>query len=372
MSGNGNVRAQGPGQRVGESLDGKWRLERLLGAGGMGAVYEGMHRNGRRAAIKILHARYAKDENVRRRFLREGYVANKIDHPGALAILDDDVAADGSPFLVLELLEGESLSDRLQRAGGRLPAAETLAIAGQLLGVLGAAHEQGIVHRDVKPANVFVTTAGHVKLLDFGLARVRDGASSLLPTAEGAVLGTHGYMSPEQARGQQDKVDARSDLFSVGAVLFRAISGTRIHEKAIPFDMIVAAARDPAPPLASALPDAGPALAAAVDRALAFDPERRWQTAREMFEGLRLAYEELTRDPSVVARRSQVPAGDSIDVSIAWEDDTKSSAIVDVAFGANRDQALARERMRTREIIEGLSGISVVVDPETTLQDRGR
>src|SRR3984957_19379877 len=217
--------------RVGQTLNGKWQVDRLIDIGGMGAVYEATHRNGRRAALKVLHARFALEPEVRRRFLREGYVANKIGHPGAVAILDDDTAQDGSPYLVMELLEGESLAGWLQRVGGRLPVTEVLAVAGQVLEVLEAAHANGIVHRDLKPANVFVTKAGHAKLLDFGLARIRDGALSLIPTAQGVVMGTAGYMAPEQARGTPDQVDPRTDLFAVGAVVFRAVSGKRIHER---------------------------------------------------------------------------------------------------------------------------------------------
>lgn len=142
--------------RVGQTLRGKWRVDRLIDVGGMGAVYAGTHRNGRRAALKVLHPQFSLDPEVRRRFLREGYVANKIDHPGALAILDDDVAEDGSPFLVMELLQGESLSGWLRRAGGKLAAVEAVAVAGQVLEVLDLAHGHGILHRDIKPGNIFI------------------------------------------------------------------------------------------------------------------------------------------------------------------------------------------------------------------------
>ncbi len=340
--------------RVGQTLNGKWHVDRLIDVGGMGAVYEATHRNGRRAAIKLLHARFAQDPEVRKRFLREGYVANKIDHPGAVAILDDDVGQDGAPFLVLELLDGESLSGTLSRAGGALPVADALAIAGQVLEVLVAAHANGIVHRDIKPGNVFITRTGHAKLLDFGLARVRDGTLSLIPTAVGIVMGTAGYMAPEQARGQVDRIDARSDLFGVGAVLFRAISGRRVHEKQSSFDMTLAAMKDPAPSLAEVVPSAGPALVLAIDRALAFEKENRWQGAREMFEALRAAYDELPRRPPASAS--------SVDIPLTFEGDGMPSLVVDVTFGAEHDEALAKERARTREAAEFVSGLSVTLD----------
>jgi serine/threonine-protein kinase len=338
--------------RVGQVLNAKWQVDRLIDIGGMGAVYEATHRNGRRAAIKMLHARFALDPEIRKRFLREGYVANKIDHPGAVAILDDDIAQDGSAFLVMELLAGESLAGALTKAGGTLPATDALAIAGQVLEVLAAAHAHGIIHRDIKPANVFVTKTGHAKLLDFGLARIRDGALSLIPTAVGVVMGTAGYMAPEQARGQSDRIDARSDIYAVGAVLFRALSGRRVHEKANAFDMTIAAMKDPAPSLASVLPGAPPGLVRAIDRALAFDSAQRWQSAKEMFEALRAAYDELPQ-AAVAARTSDIP--------LSYQSDSPS-LVVDVAFGADHEDAVARERERTREVIDVMSSLSIVVD----------
>lgn len=336
--------------RVGQMLRGKWRVDRLIDVGGMGAVYAGTHRNGRRAALKVLHPQFALDPEVRRRFLREGYVANKIDHPGALAILDDDVAEDGAPFLVMELLEGESLSGWLRRAGGKLAAIEAVAVAGQVLEVLDLAHAHGILHRDIKPGNIFVIRSGHAKLLDFGLARVRDGVVSLIPTAAGTVMGTPGYMAPEQARGLGDQMDARSDLFAVGAVLFRAISGRPIHEKATPFDTTIAAMKDPAPSLGSVVPDIAPALAVAVDRALAFDKQARWQSAKEMFEALRGAYEQIRPREARSEARERAPSPHA--------DPEPPSLVVEIAFGSEHDQAMAIERKRAQEALEALSILS--------------
>jgi len=357
-----------PEERVGRTLNGKWHVDELLAVGGMGAVYTATHRNGRQAAIKVLLPRYAADAEVRRRFLREGYVANKIGHPGAVAILDDDLSEDGEPYLVMELLEGESLSAWISRAGGRLGVAEVLATAGQVLEVLEFAHENGIVHRDIKPGNIFVTRGGYAKLLDFGLARIRDGTISLIPTAQGVVMGTAGYMAPEQARGTPDAIDARSDLFAVGAVMFRALAGRRIHEKPTPLDMTIAAIKEPVAPLASVLPDVAPVLAAAVDRALAFRKEDRWKSARAMFEGLRAAYDDLCARPAAIARslRPRQPSAASVDVPVTFESGGPPSLVVDVTFGEEHDQAIARERERTREVAERLSdtGVTTVSGPK--------
>src|SRR6185437_8360064 len=157
--------------RVGSVLRGKYALERVLGTGGMGAVYLGVHRNGHRVAVKVLHAEASADPDVRARFLREGYVANSIGHPGAVRVLDDDVAEDGAAFLVMELLEGETLHVRAKRHMGRLPNREVLFIGRALCDVLAAAHEKGVVHRDIKPENLFLTTGRTLKVLDFGIAR---------------------------------------------------------------------------------------------------------------------------------------------------------------------------------------------------------
>ncbi len=347
---------------MGQTLNGKWQVDRLLDVGGMGAVYAATHRNGRHAAIKMLHSQFTKDPEIVRRFKREGYVANKIEHPGALAILDDDTAEDGSPYLVMELLEGESLSAWLARTGGRIPVPDVLAIAGQVLEVLAFAHEAAIVHRDVKPGNIFVTKGGYVKLLDFGLARVRDGSKSFVPTAQGTVMGTAGYMAPEQARGKVDEVDARTDLFSVGAVMFRALTGRRVHEKATAVDTTIASMKDPAPLLASVLPAIDPVLAAVVDKALAFDKASRWTTARQMFDALRKAYEGARAfGGALPAARAAQPSAVTVDAMIPVDE---SSLIIDVAFGENHDLAIARELQRTREVAQALSSLTVFVEPD--------
>ncbi|MGH8311592.1 MAG: serine/threonine-protein kinase, partial [Steroidobacteraceae bacterium] len=192
--------------RVGTVLRGKWRLDVLLGVGGMGAVYAATHRNESRAAIKLLHPELNLQPEIRARFLREGRAANVVGHPGAVRVLDDDVTDEGAVYLVMELLDGESLESRAARHGGSLPVEEVLGVTDQLLDVLASAHDKRIVHRDLKPENVFVTGDGRVKILDFGLAKLTQSepavaAMSALPTTPpqtqaGLVLGTIGYMSP--------------------------------------------------------------------------------------------------------------------------------------------------------------------------------
>src|SRR5690606_36025763 len=151
---------------------------------------------------------------LRARFKREGYVANKIDHRGAVRIHDDDELEDGSAFLVMELLQGQSLEARLAESKV-LPNAEVMVIAHRVLDVLSAAHAQKIVHRDIKPANIFLTVDGDVKVLDFGLARVREHSLDGVLTRTGIMMGSASFMPPEQARGKQDQIDHRTDLWSV-------------------------------------------------------------------------------------------------------------------------------------------------------------
>jgi eukaryotic-like serine/threonine-protein kinase len=280
--------------RVGSTLRGKWHLDALLGVGGMAAVYAATHRNGRRAALKILHTEASLDSECRSRFLREGRVANAVGHEGAVKVLDDDVTDDGSVFLILELLEGESLEERCMRLGGRLPETEVLWIADQLLDVLVAAHARGIVHRDIKPDNVFLTTSGALKVLDFGIARLREWSTARKATNNGGTMGTPAFMAPEQARGLWDEVDAQSDLFAVGATMFTLLSGRAVHDGRTQNEEMLSAMTVPVRPLSSIMPDVQGSVAQAVDVALAFEKAKRWRDARSMQEAVRSAYTDRT------------------------------------------------------------------------------
>lgn len=267
------------GDRSGDRVGGGWQLGRLLGSGGMASVYAATDAEGRRAAIKLLHPEMARKRELKERFLREAYVANRIGHPSVVKILDH---ADGPDvFLVVELLEGEPLSARLQRAS-ELSVRDLLGFADQILDALGAAHQAGVVHRDIKPDNVFVTTEGKVKILDFGIARVIDDVPSEFKTRTGLALGTIPYMAPEQALGRRGKVDGRTDLFALGALLFRALTGRRIHEEPSEAELLVAMATKPAPRLAEVAPGVPGAVCAIVDRALAFSQDARYPDAATM------------------------------------------------------------------------------------------
>lgn len=161
-------------RRVGAVIDGTWQLRRLLGLGGMAAVYAAVDGTGRKAAIKLIHSHLAKNPAVRARFQREAYIANKVDHPGVVAIQGDGTSHDGEPYIVMELLRGQSVDLLLDSHRGRLTIRDALHIAEGVLAVLVKAHPLGIVHRDLKPENVFLTSKGEVKVLDFGIARMLD------------------------------------------------------------------------------------------------------------------------------------------------------------------------------------------------------
>ena len=268
---------------IGGLLCDKWRVRRVLGVGGMSTVYEAVHRNGNRVAIKMLNPEGALNPGVRRRFLREGYVANRVGHPGAVIVIDDAVTADGKVFLVMELLTGESLGARLRRLGAPLPLPEVLTVADRVLDVLACAHEGGIVHRDVKPDNVFVTCEGVLKLLDFGIASVRDLCElGVDVTRSGATLGTPAFMAPEQARGAHDELDGRTDVWSVGAMMFTLLTRRHVHEGKNSSEVFVAAATAKARSIASVATALEPDIVALMDRALRFDPADRWPHARAM------------------------------------------------------------------------------------------
>ena len=293
--------------RVGSVLRDKLRLDTLLGVGGMAAVYAATHRNGSRVAVKMLHPEMASNPDVRSRFLREGYVANAVGHDGVVKIIDDDTAADGSLFLVTELLDGETLEDRRLRLGGKLSEDDVLSAADQLLDVLVAAHAKAVVHRDIKPENVFLTRAGQVKVLDFGIARLREVSRSSTATRTGMSMGTPAFMPPEQARGLWDDVDARSDLWAVGATMFNLLTGQLIHDGRTPNEQLLSAMTKPAPSLASVLAGTGRNVAHVVDRALAFQKENRWPDAKRMQEAVRHAYHDRHGKPISTAPRLLVP-----------------------------------------------------------------
>ncbi|MFL6280660.1 MAG: protein kinase domain-containing protein [Vicinamibacterales bacterium] len=258
-----------------------------LGSGGMGEVYRARDlRLDREVAIKVMAEHVASDPEMRRRFETEARAVAALSHPGILSIYEL-VVVDGIPVAVMELLEGETLRERLRR--GPLAWREAIGIAANVADGLAAAHAKGVVHRDLKPDNVFLTSAGLVKILDFGLALQRLDPVSTPPTvaqtAQGVILGTFGYMSPEQVLGA--RVDGRSDVFAAGCVLYEMLTGRPLFTGATPQEIIAAVMHDRAGEIGELDPAAPSELRAIVARAIVRDPDRRFQSAQDLGMALR-------------------------------------------------------------------------------------
>src|SRR5271157_3150513 len=264
---------------------GPYEIQSPLGAGGMGEVYRAKDtRLGRDVALKILPESFARETDRLRRFEQEARAVAALNHPNILAIHDIG-QHEGSPYLVSELLEGESLGATLDR--GALPQRKTIEYGVQITQGLAAAHEKGIVHRDLKPENIFVTRDGRIKILDFGLAKLAQSGpvsdSVTLThshTAAGVVMGTASYMAPEQVRG--DAVDARTDIFAFGAVLFEMLSGTRAFRRDTTAETMTAVLKEDPPELSDPGRPISPALDRIVRRCLEKNPEQRFQSAKDL------------------------------------------------------------------------------------------
>ena len=332
---------------------GPYEIVSSLGAGGMGEVYRALDtRLERVVALKALPAHLASPEALAR-FEREAKSVAALSHPNILAIHDFGVH-DGIPYAVMELLEGVTLRDRL--ADSAIPPRKAIEYAVQIVRGLAAAHDRGIVHRDLKPENVFVTRDGLVKILDFGLARQAApadavGSSPSSPTAgtkEGVILGTVGYMSPEQARGRP--ADHRSDIFSFGAILYEMLSGRRAFQGETPVDTLMAIVGEDPPALSGAAAD----LSEIVVHCLEKSPEDRFQTARDL--GFALQVAERERSGASRAEGISPPSGSG---------SGEHAGLPSIAVLPFRNMSADREAEyfsdgMTEEIINTLSGIETI------------
>ena len=275
-------------ERIGSSIAGRFRIDALLGEGGMGAVFEGIDATtGERLALKVLHDRYAVlDEHVAR-FHHEARVMKRIPHVGIPRVVAAGMDERRRAYIALEKLEGQDLSDALDE--GPLDAKDVVEVGHQLLAVLAHVHAHGIIHRDVKPENIFLGFDGddlRVKLLDFGIAKVRGDSmdSDAIRTHDGVRLGTPHYMSPEQWRGEE--LTERSDVWAAGAVLYTATMGDPPYDAEDLGELMELITKTPAPSLAKLRPELGPAFTDTIDRALKNDPRQRWANARAMAAAL--------------------------------------------------------------------------------------
>jgi serine/threonine-protein kinase len=270
---------------------GKYRLTSLLGRGGMGSVWAGLHTTlGTKVAVKFIDAEHVDSPEARHRFENEARAAAALRSKHVVEVYDHGVMEDGRPFIVMEFLDGEPLDRRLERFG-RLPAKDTARIVGMVCRALSKAHAAGIVHRDLKPENVFLVWddedgADVAKVVDFGIAKFTDSAgNSSSATRTGSVLGTPYYMSPEQARGLRS-VDYRSDLWSVAVIAFRCMTGRLPFEGEAVGDVLVKLCTAPIPVPSTIVPDLPPGFDAWLAHALGREPETRFQSAAELGRSL--------------------------------------------------------------------------------------
>ena len=262
-------------------VDNRYALVRVLGSGGMAKVYLAHDEVlGRDVALKMLRGAYAEDEEFVERFKREAQAAARLSHPNIVAVYDRGRAADGSYYIAMEYVPGGTLKDRIVRDGALAPGVAA-GVAEQISDALSAAHEQGVVHRDIKPQNALVTRSGDVKVTDFGIARA---AASPSVTATSVVLGTAAYMSPEQAQGKV--VGPRSDLYSLGVVLYEMLTGALPFEAENPVAVSLKHVNDPAPSPRDANPEVPEALDAITLKLLAKDPNDRYPSAAALADDL--------------------------------------------------------------------------------------
>ncbi|MCL4224761.1 MAG: serine/threonine protein kinase [Myxococcales bacterium] len=287
---------------VGSVIAGTYTIEGLLGKGGMGAVFVASHARlpGKKVAIKILHPDVADAESIAR-FKREAEIASRLGHPNIVEVHDWNELPDGTPYIVYELLHGESLADRLRR--GPLGHDEAMAILRQVGSALAAAHREGIVHRDLKPQNIFLVQADDgvsvkAKVLDFGISKIR--GSTTVKTQDTAMLGTPQYMAPEQATGRHDEVDGRTDVFALGAVVYEMFAGVPAFQGTTIPEVVFKVVYEETAPLAERAPGVAPHVSAGVQRALAKKSTERWDDVGTFVEA-------LTGSPLASGKRPLVP-----------------------------------------------------------------
>jgi serine/threonine protein kinase len=277
-SGSGE-RPRAPDPRLGQILGGKWRIDSVLGRGGTSIVYAATRLgDGIRAAVKVFKPELSQRPRTLKILLSEARLVAAIEHPGTVKVFDEGVAADGCAFLVFELLIGQTLEALRQRRGGLIPLDEVMPLGDAVMDALAAVHEAGIVHRDLKPANIYVLEGGGVKLLDFGYAKLRGYTADAIQN----VVGTPSFMPPEQALGLTKKMDAQSDVWSLGATLFYVLSAESVHIAKHMDAMMLASASVRPRSLAEAAPALSSKIVNVVDRALAYRKADRWANIAEM------------------------------------------------------------------------------------------
>jgi serine/threonine protein kinase len=349
---------------IGKVLHDTHRVVRMIGQGGMGAVYEAEHVRlpSKRFAIKVLLAQVLDAPNIHKRFWREAKIASDIGHPNIIEVVDYYDTDDGCPCMVMELLTGCDLQAVLAERGALTPK-EARPILAQVCSALQATHDAGVVHRDLKPANIFLTSDGSesvmVKLLDFGISKIRDARTKL--TDDRAILGTPHYMSPEQSEGLANQVDHKTDIFSLGTIVYEMLTGQLPFEAATPLAILLKICRaEPAPPSA-VKPELGPEIDAIIAKAMAKDPDERFDSVTKMLQALDQALAKLPErgehrvalaktiyrtSPASVAPREQHET-DTVDPQ--GENTPRRDSLSSRDNASSRDKASLRDRVSSPE-----------------------
>src|SRR5262245_24100847 len=312
---------------IGETLAGKYLIEELIKSGGMGSVYRGKHiLMDKRVAIKVLRPSLAMDDAVVARFSREAKAASRISHPHAVNVTDFGESENGVVFLVMEYLDGRTLKEII-KSEGAMPLARTVEIIRQVSGALDAAHEQGVVHRDLKSDNIMLseTNGGEwAKVLDFGIAKIQqpEGALDVDITAANLVIGTPQYMSPEQC-SQAGPIDARSDIYSLGIIVFEMLAGRVPFTGESPTVIMMKQVQDPPPSILEARPDLPVAVAQVVTKALAKQPDDRFQSAGDLSSAL-ATVAAAAEDPGFLAAAPATVANTPVGMPVLVEPDEET------------------------------------------------
>ena len=354
---------------VGSVIGGTYTIEALIGRGGMGSVFLASHNRlpGKKVAIKLLHTEIANGD-VLARFKREAEIASRLGHPNIVGVENFDVMPDGTPYLVLEYLEGETLAERIRRAPLDLEPA--LSIARQIGSALAAAHRAGVVHRDLKPQNIFLVPtelAGHaveqVKVLDFGISKMR--GSQTVKTTESAMLGTPQYMAPEQATGRHSEVDERTDLFAFGAIVYEMLSGQPAFDGEMIHEVVFKVVYEPPVPLDQRVPTLPASVVAAVHRALA-------KPQAERFESVGAFIEALTGKPLLERRPISTPPLDGSSPSAQRKKATGNEAFAQTMGSGDHAGSVAEAQPKpVRPSAPTVDSVSQPLTP-TVARARGR
>jgi serine/threonine-protein kinase len=357
--------AQDEDPLVGAVLSDTYEVLRVIGEGGMGRVYEAAHKrlHSRRFAIKVLHHDLSRQPEVVTRFQREAEAASALTHPNVVQVFDVNRTPDGRPYIAGELLEGEELGHHLERLG-RLGLSEAIFIVRQICSALAAAHARGVIHRDVKPENVFLVgavDAPRIKVLDFGISKLGDGKNSL--TRTGVVMGTPAYMPPEQARGSH--VDHRADIYAVGAILYRALTGSKPFADLDPVATLTAVVADEPRRPSTLERTIAPGLELVIQKAMAKDPADRYGSLVELDAAL-AEYDPRGAQPVLQSDRNGGSAGTEAVATAQTMFDDGSQRSSSSASSGTRLAVNARSRLVLLSIGAGLWLLAGLFDAFTS------